>query len=180
MEKVQDRTINGSFQQLSLNISDMSFVLHLTFVDRHASLPAPPLKQLKSDRRLTEVTYVAKASHLVKRLSKPVTMTGTKPALQGYSVNIKEWAERKYRHVSPSLSLSFFFSVDPSILPSTNYARPFTPGFVSMILMQCVLALLKRERESSALRGVELLWKCTLIFMQCSRVLIDEGMGEHA
>lgn len=115
------------------------------------------------------MTYVAKASHLAKRLSKPVTMTGTKPALQGYSASIKEWAERKYRHVS--LTLSPFFQ-DPSIQPSTNYAHPFTPGFISMILMQHVLAPLKRE--GSHLLS-ELLWKCTLISMQCSRVLIDEG-----
>ena len=121
------------------------------------------------------MTYVAKASHLAKRLSKPVTMTGTKPALQGYSASIKEWAERKYRHVS--LTLSPFFQ-DPSILPSTNYARPFTPGFISMILMQCVSAPLKR-REGSHLLS-ELLWKCTFISMQCSRVLIVEGKGGGA
>lgn len=101
-------------------------------------------------------------------------MTGTKPALQGYSASIKEWEERKYRHVS--LTLSPFFQ-NPSILPSTNYARPFTPGFISMILMQCVLAPLKNE--GSHLLS-ELLWKCTFISMQCSRVLIDEGKGGDA
>lgn len=99
------------------------------------------------------MTYVAKASHLAKRLSKPVTMSGTKPALRGYSVSIKEWAEeeRKYKYVSPSLSLFPSFSLtlspfflDSSILPYTNYARPFTPSSVSVILMQCVSAPMKR------------------------------------
>lgn len=91
------------------------------------------------------MTYVAKASHLAKRLSKPVTMTATKPALRGYSVSIKEWAERTYRHVSASHPLSPLFFLDPTALPSTNYARLFTPCFLSVILMECVLAPLKRK-----------------------------------
>lgn len=76
------------------------------------------------------MTYVAKASHLAKSLPKPVTMTGTKPALRGYSASIKEWAERKFRHVSASLSFSFspFFhgSLHPAFhkLCTPIYTRP--------------------------------------------------------
>lgn len=125
------------------------------------------------------MTYVAKASHLAKRLSKPVTMTATKPALRGYSVSIKEWAERKYRHASASHPLSPFF-------PGSHHPafhKLCTPIYTQLPLNDfnavCLRAT-EKERESSSLRGPELLLKCTFISMQCSRVLTCEGMGEHA
>lgn len=60
-----------------------------------------------------------------------------------------QWALKNGRRgttgMSLPLTLSLPFFLDPTILPSTNYARPFTPNFLSMILMQCVLEPLKRK-----------------------------------
>lgn len=72
------------------------------------------------------MTYVAKASHLAKKLSKPVTITGTKGALRGYSVSIKEWVERKRRHVCPPLQLTLshpFSLIFPSCPLQTMHAH---------------------------------------------------------
>lgn len=77
----------------------------------------------RGDRRVAQVTYVAKASAWHKRLSKSVTMTGTKPALRGGGLS-GAW-KRKYKHVS--FFSFFFFYWDTSITPCANDARPFTP-----------------------------------------------------
>ncbi len=115
------------------------------------------------------MTYVAKASHLAKRLSKPVTMTGTKPALRGYSVSIKEWAERKYRHVSPSLSLSLSLTHTFSPLFFRGSLHPAFHKLCMPIYTQLhlhdfdamCLSCIEKGRESSSLGRPELLWKCT-------------------
>lgn len=69
------------------------------------------------------MTYVSKASHLAKRLSKLVTMTGTKPALRGYSLSSKEWEVQACLSLSLSLFLSLPLShFPPSILQQTTHA----------------------------------------------------------
>lgn len=128
IKEVQDRTMKGWFQQLSLNqhlwhvLPPQPHVVPL-MVHGHASLPAPPLTRLK-ERQETHSSDIChtKASHFKKSRSKPVTMTGAEPALQGDWVSVQEWAERKSMHVSPPLSLYLPIPQEHSILPSTNYA----------------------------------------------------------
>lgn len=130
--------------------------------------PCPPLysNSSRSDRRLTEVTYVAKASRLAKKLSKPVTITGTKGALRGYSVSMKEWMERKHRHVCPplsgSLSLSPFFpwSFHPALY---KLCTPIYTGLGLNDFNAMCLSSIEKRTESSSLRRPDLLWTCTFI-----------------
>lgn len=113
-----------------------------------------------------------------------MTMTGTKLALRGHSLNIKEWAER-YRHASPSLSLSLSHSLTLPFSWSVHPAfyKLCTPIYTQLChndFNAVCLSSIEKERESSFLRGLALLWKCTFISTQCLRLLIDGGLGEHA
>lgn len=120
------------------------------------------------------MTYVAKASHFAKRLSKPVTMTATKPALRGHSLSTKEWAERKYRHVSASLP----FFLDHTIPPLHKLHTPIYTQLPLNDFNAVCLSDIEKERESSSRKGTELLWKCTFISMQFPRVLTHDGTPE--
>lgn len=78
--------------------------------------------------------------------------------------------ERKYRHVSASLSLTlslFLFSPPASLHPA--FHKLCTPIYTQLRLNDSnamCLSSIEKGRESSSLRGPELL--CTFISMQCS------------
>lgn len=83
----------------------------LLLYSSHTQTPPYPLHSSGewSDGRYTKVTYVAKASRLAKRFSKPMTMTGINPEPQGYSKSITEWKERKQTCFYISLPTFLFY-----------------------------------------------------------------------
>lgn len=79
--------------------------------------------------------------------------------------------------LSHSLTLPFSWSLHPAFykLCTPIYTQLCHNDFNAMCLSS-----IERERESSVLRGLALLSKCTFIATKCLRVLIDGGLGEHA
>lgn len=99
-----------------------------------------------------EVTYVAKASHLAK--ISPLTMSGTKAALWGYSGRIKDGVGRKYRSVfalSLSLPVPYLLTLHAHL-----HQHPLTE-FNAMCS-----GSIEHRREASSATGLVLLWKCTI------------------
>lgn len=82
--------------------------------------------------------------------------------------------------VQACLSLSVSLSLTQSLHPA--FYKLCTPIYTQLChndFNAMCLSSIEKERESSFLRGLALLWKCTFISTQCLRVLIDGGMGEH-
>lgn len=79
--------------------------------------------------------------------------------------------------LSPSLSPFFLGSHRPA------FHKLCTPIYTLLPLSDfngVCLSPIEKKRESSSLRRRRLLWKCTFISKQCSRVLVCKDMGEHA
>lgn len=108
-------------------------------------------------------------------------MTGTKAALRGDSMSIKDWVERKHRHVLPSLSVLLGSPLSPwsSHLAFYKLCKPVHTRLHPNDLNVMCLSSFERETESSSPRRPNLLWKCTFISLQCSRVLIERDSGQH-
>lgn len=80
--------------------------------------------------------------------------------------------------LSYSLALSSIFSW--SLHPA--FHKLYTPIYTRLHLNDfnaMCLSSIEKGRESSSLRGAELLWMCAFISMKSCRVLIDGGLGEH-
>lgn len=132
---------------LCSNISDMSFVLHLSLLlsSARTRLPARPS---------TQAAKGATGNSLKWHMSpKPLNWQRGSLSLwqwlrQSLHCGATQWALKHEQRGSKGMSLPLTLSpsfLDPTILPSTNYARPFTLSLLSMLSMQCVFLSLKKK-----------------------------------
>lgn len=95
-----------------------------------------------------------------------------------------QWALKNGQRGSTGMSLPLTLSL-PFFLGSRcpAFHKLCTPIYTLLPLSDfngVCLSPIEKKGESSSLRQPRLLWKCTFISTQCSRVLVCKDMGEHA